>query len=316
MELSPRALLVFLSLSSVLSAPLNPCWEENKAYVGFPLKKPGGNNDYGLKASVEECQAQCQAVEGCAWWNWDQDKHCWLKTKQGKEKPVKNSVTGPRNCPVPREEQKVTVDWTDWSEWGPCSKSCVGNDLVPGEKVRQRSCRGLLRGGQPYQDGITPCNTDRERLPCYGETTKVNICPSPAQNSTIVIAERPTDDTRKILGEVETSVRNVLQGVKTSVQSISAVTSATPPKTTTRRSTTPTTGRQTTPTTPETSSASPSFLFSCASNPCHSSAECSDTSSGFTCRCKLGQAGDPYQAGCKDKDLANYEDIVVLFGLL
>merc|ERR1712080_84327 len=179
--------------------------------------------------------------------------------------------------------------------------------MGPGEKVRQRSCRGLLRGGQPYQDGITPCNTDRERLPCYGETTKVNICPSPAQNSTIVIAERPTDDTRKILGEVETSVRNVLQGVKTSVQSISAVTSATPPKTTTRRSTTPTTGRQTTPTTPETSSASPS---------CLSSAECSDTSSGFTCRCKLGQAGDPYQAGCKDKDLANYEDIVVLFGLL
>merc|ERR1711890_52027 len=255
MELSPRALLVLLSLSSVLSAPLNPCWEENKAYVGFPLKKPGGNNDHGLKASVEECQAQCQAVEGCAWWNWDQDKHCW-------------------------------------------------------------SCRGLLSGGQPYQDGITPCNTDRERLPCYGETTKVNICPSPAQNSTIVSADRPIDDTRKILDEVETSVRNVLQGVKTSVQSISAVTSATPPKTTTRRSTTPTTGLPTTPTTPETSSASPSFLFSCASNPCHSSATCSDTSSGFSCRCKLGQAGDPYQAGCKDKDLANYEDIVVLFGLL
>merc|ERR1711890_3062 len=73
MELSPRALLVLLSLSSVLSAPLNPCWEENKAYVGFPLKKPGGNNDYGLKASVEECQAQCQAVEGCAWRHWAQE---------------------------------------------------------------------------------------------------------------------------------------------------------------------------------------------------------------------------------------------------
>lgn len=111
MELSPLPttvlLLLVLLINSVVSAPVeNPCFEGDKAYVGFPLKKPGGNNDYGVKNSAEECQEQCQALEKCAWWNWDQDKHCWLKTEQGKEKAVKNSVTGPKNCP--KVEAKVT----------------------------------------------------------------------------------------------------------------------------------------------------------------------------------------------------------------
>merc|ERR1711934_1126984 len=61
---------------------------------------------------------------------------------------------------------------------------------------------------------------------------------------------------------------------------------------------------------------SSSFKFSCASSPCHSSATCSDTSSGYTCSCQEGEGGDAYGSGCKDKDIANYEDIAVLFGLL
>ena len=67
-------------------------------YTGFPLNKPDGNNNYGTEKDALECQAKCQETKGCGWFNFDDEKDCWLKTIRGDEKPNPGGVSGPRIC--------------------------------------------------------------------------------------------------------------------------------------------------------------------------------------------------------------------------
>ena len=77
---------------------LTGCFENDKRYVGHPLNKPKGNNDYGATKDAFVCQKLCQNTDGCMWFNLDVNQHCWLKTARGKGEGEPGSITGPVNC--------------------------------------------------------------------------------------------------------------------------------------------------------------------------------------------------------------------------
>jgi len=90
-----------------------PCFYLRVHYIGFPLNKPGGNNNYGGMDSAEECQSLCQNTAGCEWFNWAltgfPEWGCWLKTGKGSwTKDVVGGVSGPRKCPVGIKDYLLT----------------------------------------------------------------------------------------------------------------------------------------------------------------------------------------------------------------
>ena len=91
---------IFSSLknSIVFETCLTGCFENDKRYVGHPLNKPMGNNDYGATKDAFVCQKLCQNTDGCMWFNLDVNQHCWLKTARGKGEGEPGSITGPVNC--------------------------------------------------------------------------------------------------------------------------------------------------------------------------------------------------------------------------
>ena len=70
-------------------------------YVGHPLSKPDGNNDYGIVESAEECQTLCQNTEGCNWFTMNPGYRCWLKSGKGTGEENTGWLTGPVNCAAP-----------------------------------------------------------------------------------------------------------------------------------------------------------------------------------------------------------------------
>ena len=75
---------------------------------------------------------------------------------------------------------KVDGRWAEWGPWSTCSKSCVGEDKVPGQKTRSRECIPPQNGGNP----------------CDGEAEDTEVCAG--DDSSSVLALCPVDH---ILGE-------------------------------------------------------------------------------------------------------------------
>ena len=65
-------------------------------YIGSPLNKKEGNNNYGSAESPLACQTLCHSTPGYKWFNWNGD--CWLKTERGEQKEKPGSATGPSIC--------------------------------------------------------------------------------------------------------------------------------------------------------------------------------------------------------------------------
>ena len=67
---------------------------------------------------------------------------------------------------------RIDGQWQSWGPWAPCSKSCVGEDGVYGEKSRQRSCTPPRYGGEDCDSaGFEQIQT------CAGQGSRVTHCP-------------------------------------------------------------------------------------------------------------------------------------------
>ena len=62
------------------------------------VNDPEKTNKYGKTENALECQAKCQETKGCGWFNWDDEKDCWLKTERGDKKAAPGGVSGPKLC--------------------------------------------------------------------------------------------------------------------------------------------------------------------------------------------------------------------------
>ena len=62
------------------------------------VKNPKKNNNYGTTKNALECRDKCRKTKGCGWFNWDDEKSCWLKTSRGKEAAAPEGVSGPKFC--------------------------------------------------------------------------------------------------------------------------------------------------------------------------------------------------------------------------
>ena len=62
------------------------------------VKDPSKKNKYGTTESALECWNLCQKTKGCGWFNWDDEKNCWLKTSRGEEAAAPEGVSGPKFC--------------------------------------------------------------------------------------------------------------------------------------------------------------------------------------------------------------------------
>ena len=63
------------------------------------MNKGNGVNDYGETKDAIACQVLCQKTDLCEWFNWDKNKHCWLKTKKGMMSRYETGgATGPAFC--------------------------------------------------------------------------------------------------------------------------------------------------------------------------------------------------------------------------
>ena len=62
------------------------------------VKDPSKKNKYGTTESALECWNLCQKTKGCGWFNWDDEKMCWLKTGRGNKEAAPGGVSGPKSC--------------------------------------------------------------------------------------------------------------------------------------------------------------------------------------------------------------------------
>ena len=79
------------------------------------------------------------------------------------------------NFSFPQENMRIFVPswkWTTWSEWSPCSKSCIWQDGDVGTKRRQRNCIPPLNGGEDCsREGFN------ETVSCAGDGPSTSYCP-------------------------------------------------------------------------------------------------------------------------------------------
>jgi hypothetical protein len=77
------------------------CLQEGTAYSGFTLSNTAGNYYYYGVTSSEECQALCQLVTGCNFFNYAAwNKGCTLNYGVGEKvtEGTGNDVFGPKQC--------------------------------------------------------------------------------------------------------------------------------------------------------------------------------------------------------------------------
>ena len=62
------------------------------------VKDPSKKNTYGTTKNAIECREICIKTKGCGWFNWDDEKMCWLKTGKGNKAAAPGGVSGPKSC--------------------------------------------------------------------------------------------------------------------------------------------------------------------------------------------------------------------------
>ena len=80
-----------------IETPASTCFEENKAYQGYPIGGVGNNRRTNI-ATAASCQVECQNTEGCTWFNWGYNGECFVKSGKGEELARQGYVTGPASC--------------------------------------------------------------------------------------------------------------------------------------------------------------------------------------------------------------------------
>ena len=102
--LSVMGLMGLRSNTTMLQEDPLHCIYYDKNYLGSPLKKvkiegQKQNNNYGKTKTAAACQVICQETPKCAWFNWDRNQTCYLKTSMGtKSKEEPGGATGPGFC--------------------------------------------------------------------------------------------------------------------------------------------------------------------------------------------------------------------------